>query len=373
MEAEECEFLKAQNNLSKFVTIFFVTMMVVHSVNAQYTGGSNDGYSDGALMQTTCPDPTPNFIYYGGNADGYGDGTLTQSTCPDLTLNFIYYGGNADGYGDGTLTQSTCPDLTLNFIYYGGTLDGYGDGKLTQAICPDLTPNFIYYGGNADGYTDGTLTQAICPNPTPDFIYYGGVSDGFGWHFIQPIVCTTPLQIELLEFKARLGKEGVEISWITASEINNDFFTVEKSTSGLDFYSIAKVKGAGNSTQQMKYSVTDISPFQGINYYRLKQTDFDGKFEYSEVISVNVGASLSTHTIHPNPNEGTQFYVNLPNAGDRTILVKIQSLDGKAVHTESVFGSSTFEITPSGKLAPGVYVVTIIDRISISNHKLVVY
>ncbi|MCZ8356870.1 MAG: T9SS type A sorting domain-containing protein [Microcystis sp. LE19-388.1G] len=183
---------------------------------------------------------------------------------------------------------------------------------------------------------------------------------------------TSPLPIELLEFKAKLGKEGVEISWITATEINNDFFTVEKSNSGFDFYSLTKIAGAGNSTQQLKYSVTDISPFQGVNYYRLKQTDYDGKFDYSRVISVDVESPLPTNSIYPNPNEGKSFYVMLPKSGYRNILIKIQGLDGKTILSETVYKSGTFEFIPSVKLASGVYIISIFDNGNFSNVKLVV-
>ena len=144
--------------MNKLVTIFLF-ILTVNSVKAQYTGGDNDGYSDGILTQSACSDLTPNFIYYGGNEDGYSDGTLTQSTCSDLTPNFAYYGGNNDGYSDGTLTQSTCPDLT------------------------------------------------------PNFTYYGGINDGFGWHYTQPQICTTPLPIELLEFVGTCESGGIKLNW----------------------------------------------------------------------------------------------------------------------------------------------------------------
>jgi hypothetical protein len=342
--------------------------------NFIYYGGNNDGSSDGTLTQSTCTDLTPNFIYYGGNNDGYSDGTLTQSICPDLTPNFIYYGGNNDGYSDGTLTQSICPDLTPNFIYYGGNNDGYSDRTLTQSICPDLTPNFIYYGGNNDGYSDGTLTQSTCTDLTPNFIYYGGISDGFGWHFIQPVICTTPLPIQLLEFKAKLGKEGVEISWITATEINNDFFTVERSSNGINFTTLATVKGAGNSTQTLKYYAADGFPSDGPNYYRLKQTDFDGIFSYSNVVVVYFGQSSSSAiTIYPNPNDGKSFYVKLAGSGQRLISLEIHDVTGRKILSESMYlESNIFEFVPSVALTPGMYLISVIEDQKISKQKLVV-
>ncbi|PKR80526.1 hypothetical protein CW751_09125 [Brumimicrobium salinarum] len=92
-----------------------------------------------------------------------------------------------------------------------------------------------------------------------------------------------PLPIELISFSADESafKNQVDLNWSTASEKNNDFFTLEKSTNGKDWELLKTLNGAGNSTHTLKYRWTDQSPYSGISYYRLKQTDFDGKFSYS--------------------------------------------------------------------------------------------
>jgi len=114
-----------------------------------------------------------------------------------------------------------------------------------------------------------------------------------------------PLPIELLSFDAKKG-DGfyVDLSWITASEQNNDYFTVEHSQFGKDWYEVGIVKGAGNSNSILKYKLRDNKPFEGLSYYRLKQTDFDGSFTYSDIRVVNFTSESPEILVYPNPSNG---------------------------------------------------------------------
>lgn len=99
-----------------------------------------------------------------------------------------------------------------------------------------------------------------------------------------------PLPIELLDFSAAVvrNETAVLLEWETASEINNHFFTIERSTDGFNWFEIHEQLGAGNSNSLMRYEHLDENPFLGISYYRLKQTDFDGQFEYFPIRSVRI-------------------------------------------------------------------------------------
>lgn len=116
-------------------------------------------------------------------------------------------------------------------------------------------------------------------------------------------VSVTPLPIELLSFIARNeSNEKVNLTWQTSSEINNDFFTLEYATDDFNWKELAIIDGAGNSNTLLSYTFDHINPPSGVLYYRLKQTDFDGKFEYSDVVSVNIESSnVNTILIYPNP------------------------------------------------------------------------
>lgn len=312
--------------------------------------------------------------FTGGPSDGESAATVTQSGCAPFSTDFVFQGGPNDGFGTSRLTQGTCAPPTTDFVFAGGSSDGFGNGELIQGICLPPTTDFVFSGGSSDGFSNGELIQEVCLPFTTDFVFRGGNRDGYGLGIIEQTACpdTTPLPVVLLEFKAVLGKEGVEVSWITATEINNDYFTVERSNHGLGFQPIAVVPGAGNSSQRIKYSITDGSPFQGLNYYRLKQTDFDGQFEYSTIIAVQVDDPFVTNSIYPNPTDGAGFHVQLAKPGARYIRVMIQSLDGREVLNKFFYGESTIDVNPEFGLAAGLYLVTIIDNVIITRHKLVV-
>jgi len=80
----------------------------------------------------------------------------------------------------------------------------------------------------------------------------------------------------------------VDLTWQTATETNNDYFTVLRSTDGLSFSSLTYMEGAGNSNSPLSYSYTDANPLPGINYYKIRQTDFDGTTDYSHIVAVEV-------------------------------------------------------------------------------------
>lgn len=112
------------------------------------------------------------------------------------------------------------------------------------------------------------------------------------------------LPVELIFFEAVYHEtKTVNLKWITASEMNNDFFVVEKSINGKTWQPILQIKGSGNSLTVKTYTAIDEMPSQGtINYYRIKQVDFDGQFSYSAIKSVFVPQNVaSSYTLFPNP------------------------------------------------------------------------
>lgn len=112
------------------------------------------------------------------------------------------------------------------------------------------------------------------------------------------ITCTSALPIELLYFTGEKNSCGSNIlSWATATEQNNDKFEIERSIDGVDFVKIGTLKGAGNSTQKLTYNFVDNTVNPSINYYRLKQIDFDGSFSYSNLISIDNSCESSVKTI----------------------------------------------------------------------------
>ncbi len=116
---------------------------------------------------------------------------------------------------------------------------------------------------------------------------------------------TAPLPITLISFKANITEsQQTVLKWATASEKDNDYFEVERSKNASDFEPIGKIKGKGTIDLRNDYSFTDETPLKGINYYRLKQIDFDGQFSYTRAESV-IKDGDGTISLYPNPMTNT--------------------------------------------------------------------
>lgn len=164
--------------------------------------------------------------------------------------------------------------------------------------------------------------------------------------------CTSvPLPVELISFSAEQTGSSVSLAWTTATELNNDYFTVERSTDGTGYEQIAKVKGAGNSSQEIQYSTSDEKPVEGVNYYRLKQTDFNGRYEYSPVVAVPV-SHAGEFAVFPNPGTGI-FFVSSPA---EITAIEVYDAFGERVFFEWMPSSPTIDL--SGR-PNGLYFVTI--------------
>ncbi|MEN0048852.1 MAG: T9SS type A sorting domain-containing protein [Bacteroidota bacterium] len=143
---------------------------------------------------------------------------------------------------------------------------------------------------------------------------------------------TQPLPVELLAFTAEAEKDLIYLTWSTATEIDNDYFELERSENGKTFKSIAQIDGGGNSLMKLHYKYKDNSAIEGIlYYYRLKQVDFDGSFEYSEIISAKLNTSASNLTVFPNP-VNTQIDLNLRYySTDFEEVIIVNDLQGREV------------------------------------------
>lgn len=138
----------------------------------------------------------------------------------------------------------------------------------------------------SSGCYDQVIYDSSIPNVDGEFAYYDLSTRAMSYGNNG---CTEAiLPIELLTFDAVFNNDEVYLSWTTATETNNEYFEIERSDNMVTFYPIGKVLGAGNSNSATSYYFTDYNPVLGNNYYRLKQTDFDGKSSESDIVSVMV-------------------------------------------------------------------------------------
>lgn len=182
----------------------------------------------------------------------------------------------------------------------------------------------------------------------------------------------TPLPIELLRFEAFVKSSGVLISWETASEINNNYFNVERSNDGYNFESIGNIPGAGTSTQHHSYSFPDADPGTGIFYYRLKQVDFDGGYSYSDIVAVKLNSSVNEISIYPNP-ASSLINFEFESANNSIVNFQIVNMIGKLLIEDSKVVSkgiisSQMDIK---NLPEGVYYLKIIENDAVYKGKFV--
>lgn len=191
----------------------------------------------------------------------------------------------------------------------------------------------------------------------------GGAKQGSVDNIQITIHYSSPLPIKLTSFKANtVDNKKIKLEWATASEKNNDYFSLERSENGASFEKITTTKGAGNSTTPISYSTYDNNPIFGNAYYRLRQTDYDGKFTYSDLISVAVHATSSSSkckfNVRPNPCPG-QCNIYVTECDDKNISVALIDALGHEVNSKIPVNEEekSFSIDATNNLAPGVYIV----------------
>ncbi|MCW3085266.1 MAG: hypothetical protein JWP12_2632 [Bacteroidetes bacterium] len=170
-----------------------------------------------------------------------------------------------------------------------------------------------------------------------------------------------PLPIELLLFTAAVNGKDVDLNWKTATEVNNDFFTVERSADAMDFGFVDEVKGAGNSNQPINYFTKDNNPLPGTSYYRLKQTDFDGHYKYSNVVPVNiVSKDFELVNTYTNSAAGV-LEITLNNNSNYLIKFDLYTSIGEKKYSlaTQINGQNVKVELPCATLAKGIYLLRV--------------
>jgi len=174
---------------------------------------------------------------------------------------------------------------------------------------------------------------------------------------------TVTLPVELISFTAAQKNNEVELDWSTASELNNDFFTIERAFDIEKFEEVTTVKGQGTINTKTNYSAVDESPLLGVSYYRLKQTDFDGKFTYSDLRKVEVSEIKTNFKVYPNPVIDKKFNLELNGvAPGSEVPVRILDMQGASIFEASYQADQYGRIKTTVELDPvssGMYLVVV--------------
>lgn len=321
-----------------------------YSTNKLFMGGgggsgdSNDGTGQGGANGGGMV-----YLLSGGNVSGTGSITAngsngTTTTAPEG------WDGTGGGGGGGTIiiysSAATISNLTLSAnggvggnqsILYRegeGAGGGGGGGYISTSNATSLSRA-----------VNGAL-QGVTNSPTmTTFTANGGTKGGAGTITTgppKPYTTPTALPIELKSFSLKKDDGNVKLEWVTSSEINNDFFTIEKSTDGINFEALTQVNGSGTTSAEHHYSFEDPQPNPGHNYYRLQQTDFDGQSETFNVLHCNVNSDneskFNITAVGPNPFKD-ELRIEYYTLKEGDVAFKIFNLSGQIVVQTNQFAN----------------------------------
>ncbi len=327
-----------------------------------FNGGSNDGF---ALFSFTCPSPAN--IFSGGPFNGFAgvnancpapvnvftggpyDGFAANNIACASPIN-VFSGGGFDGFGLSTIGCAATvfsggasdgfsfSSISCSGMFTGGGYDGFA---MNSMLCTNVTN--VFAGGDNSGFGINTMACSV-----PGNIFVGDWSDGFSY---ATNGCGIGLPVELTSFNVTCSKMTVTIAWKIESQINNDYFTVERAVDGMNFQSVGMVTGAGTSSVPTNYTYVDVTPLEGLSYYRLKQTDYNGHYHYFNTITTACEDLLSSFYVYPNPNNG-HFTIE---SAEQPAEVLITNLFGEKILRTKINNSKT-EIVLNNQVQ-GIYFV----------------
>jgi Secretion system C-terminal sorting domain len=313
------------------------------------TGVIPNGSVNGLFPMGTSADFRP--FYVSAPAAGPTTGGTIQVAYNDATTNT-----SIPTYLDGASTIQVRKDLNWAIVtgngLNGGTfnLDVQGTGYGLIGAVSDLRLTLANSVVGLPGVNAGTTAN---PQIARSGLTLANLTNNF---YIGSINSTnTPLPISLIFFKAAVKNDAVVLTWTTAAEINSSYFTIQRSTDVIGWENIQNINGAGTTGTTKFYTAKDMSPYWGVSYYRLMQTDFDGKSTYSYAVSVNIINKISEILVYPNPAVD-HLWIRFESPA--TYEVAVFNNSGQLVNQPVSVSGNKMELNIA-ELTTGIYVLCI--------------
>jgi len=320
----------------KFFIIAF-NLLCSFLINAQVV---NNGDFVSATAGWGCnPETNPENVYGGGTSNSVAEVDAAAGLCQTI----------------GGFTIGSVYTLSIDYSRRTGGCPGPNPAGATitisnSALTAGISSNVASYALQTSVFTFTATQTSLTLNIAANFT---GTTCGL---IIDNIVLSlySGLPIELLYFKATGNSKTVLCEWAVATQLNNDFFTVERSADAINWYRLQQVKGDGTLLQIKQFSITDTEPLNGVSYYRLKQTDYNKTFVYSPIVSLekNPGKLL----IYPNPAKDEVFII-IENRGIDISVINTTGNEFKMEHTQQ--DNSRVGINTS-QLAAGIYTLKLV-------------
>ncbi|MDN5216461.1 hypothetical protein QQ020_30615 [Fulvivirgaceae bacterium BMA12] len=357
--------------------IYLVTNLSALAQNGYVSIDNNTGsWSDAGIWvksqnwQPGTPGTSVNtgFVNVYGYVSLNGDLTLGGGT-PVTVYDTLWIMGDLDVSQGSSLNVQSGGILIVegDFTATGGTVSANnGNIVVTGNLTASQGANVNNSAGGSDGfYVFGSVSRS-------GGAQFNGSNNVASGNFLDEADLSTNntslhnfingiLPVELLSFDATFSQDKVTLEWATASELNNDRFEIYRSGNGTDFVLLGEVQGNGTSSELHIYTFTDNRSPSGTNYYRLKQIDFDGVYEYSPVVSVKVKLSAVTFQVAPTVLKEGNLKVKVNNMGQDNAMITLNGLKGNLVFSQAVSltpgAVQEFELQGTSQLKEGIYIL----------------
>jgi hypothetical protein len=280
--------------------------------------------------------PNDNIVFLGDINDDL-DITITDGIPAPKTTSYVAFTTDNANFSSPTLALSLAGKKST--VSFNDVID--------HVILSDEMQGY-YMNATANIITDVTSLVTSYGSTTSD---HYPVFTRFAF---DPVI----LPVNLVSFSAKKENNQTKLSWTTAQEINTKEFIIERSADGINFKSIANVKATGNSTAAVNYNVVDMNPAKGVNLYRLKMIDIDGKSEYSAVRRVNFDNNNS-YSAYPNPAKNI-INIAVDNVNGLTADAEIYNMQSQLLMKRKINSASQITPVDISSLSSGLYMLKII-------------
>ncbi|WP_422359595.1 T9SS type A sorting domain-containing protein [Reichenbachiella sp.] len=339
---------------------------------ASIAGGSSGSYVEGPLTKNAIA-ASANFTFPVGNSARFGYARIENVGTGGQNWTAEYFSSNSNsgqtidittnaGYGAmveiSTLNSWTItPSGSNTAIVELGVISGMSVQVIEDvriAIYNGPTANeWVNLGGSPAGdESNGSITSQTASDFSSSTFSFGGIT-------------TVALPVELVRFTADLSDNQVKLDWTTSSELNNEYFEVQRSSNGENYEVIGMVDGNGTTNEFIDYQFVDDKPYYGLSYYRLVQVDYDGTRNVHAPVTVNNEGYKSSIevSVFPNPAHSNNVNVRFASHDENSIIqISLFDLSGNLVHMEETtpsLGISDIHLNIRGEIQSGIYLVAV--------------
>ncbi len=302
----------------------------------------------------------PNYVKFNSGSTGPGS-SGTDYNWLDSFSPAVYTGFSTGYASSSSVSQPSLGEIVINLDFQGAPGAAISlNASYTRVV------DIIFSVSDHTQSTTITWAMSELIPPTMDNVYNDQLTPiNFDEDNFSGIV-VNPLPVTVLNFLARMNNSETILMWSTTSEINNDYFTVERSEDGLNFSPIKQVKGAGNSEIKKEYITYDESPLPGTSYYRLRQTDFNGASKIFNMVSVNnTVAEAGGINIIGISTDATIPVITYSIQDNTPVTIIVTDINGKTIYKDQTAvqkGVNKYSFSDAIKWKSGIYSIILINK-----------